>query len=127
MTIGELTSRIKVHAGPMTATEVLRLPRLVRKELEVPIITHGYDPLLVGRDENLARLVIDDTFISRTHAVIEMENGKFYLKDLHSKNGTYLNEKKLRPGERSPQPLRNGDRIRFNIVEFEFVSPENNL
>jgi pSer/pThr/pTyr-binding forkhead associated (FHA) protein len=125
--LGELTSKIKLHVppGPMSVQEALSYPRLVRKELEVPLVMRGRDPLLVGRDESLANLVIKDGFISRTHAAIfREEDGNFYVQDLHSKNGTYLNGERLDAGQRSSRPLNNGDRIGFNIVEFKFIVPE---
>ncbi len=123
--LGELTSKIKLHTGPgsMSVTEALSLPRLVRKQLEVPLILRGSDPLLVGRDETLANLVIKDGYISRTHAAIFRESDGFFLQDLNSKNGTYLNDERLESGARFPRPLQDGDRIRFNIVEFHFVVP----
>lgn len=124
--LGELTSKIKLHASPgyMSVNEALNEPRLVRKQLEVPLAMRGRDPLLVGRDESLANLIIKDAFISRTHAAIFKEDGGYFLQDLHSKNGTFLNGQKLDSGERSSRPLENGDKIGFNIVEFEFVVPE---
>lgn len=126
-TLGELTSKIKIHSGPMSVNDALRKPRLVRKQLEVPLAMQGNDPLLVGRDDALANLVIRDAFISRTHAAIVQEDGEYYLQDLHSKNGTFLNGERLPTGEKSPEPLRDGDRIGFNIVEFKFVVPKERI
>lgn len=122
--LGELTSKIKLHSSSMTVGEALRHPRLVRKQLEVPLVMRGNDPLLVGRDEGVANLVIKDDFISRTHAAIVQEDGQYFLQDLNSKNGTYLNGERLEPGEKSAQPLQDGDCIGFNIVEFQFVVPK---
>lgn len=124
--LGELTSKIKLHGGPgpMSVTEALRQPRLVRKQFEVPLVLRGTDPLLIGRDESLANLVIKDSFISRTHAAILEEEGKFFVQDLHSKNGTFVNDERLESGERSVEPLKDGDRVRFNIVEFKFIIPK---
>jgi len=123
--LGELTSKIKLHGdpGPISVTDALQKPRLVRKQLEVPLLMQGREPLLVGRDESLANLVIKDGYISRSHAAIFQEDGGFYVQDLNSKNGTFLNDERLAAGERSSRPLQNGDRIRFNIVEFLFVIP----
>ncbi|MCE9624927.1 MAG: FHA domain-containing protein, partial [Deltaproteobacteria bacterium] len=44
-----------------------------------------------------------------------------------SKNGTFLNDERLAPGQRSAQPLKHGDRLRFNMVEFEFIIPEESV
>lgn len=124
--LGEVTSKIKLKAtlGPISVEEALHEPRLVRKQLEVPLLLRDAGPLLVGRDENMVNLVIRDSFISRTHAAIIKESGKFYVQDLNSKNGTFLNGVKLESGQISPRPLENGDKIGFNIVEFVFVVPD---
>lgn len=124
--LGEVTSKIKLKAnyGPISVQEALREPRLVRKQLEVPLLLKEEGPLLVGRDESMVNLVISDSYISRTHAAIFKEAGRFYLQDLNSKNGTYLNGKKLESGQIADRPLENGDRIGFNIIEFIFVVPE---
>jgi pSer/pThr/pTyr-binding forkhead associated (FHA) protein len=48
--------------------------------------------------------------VSRRHARIVMRDGKFYLEDLGSTNGTYINRgRRLLPG--TPQPLADGDEI----------------
>lgn len=124
--LGELTSKIKLHSPPgsISVTDALHKPRLVRKSLEVPLIMKGRNPLLVGRDESLANLVINDVYISRSHAAIFQEGENFFLQDLNSKNGTFLNGERLAPGERSARPLKDGDKIRFNIVEFRFLVPK---
>jgi len=61
--------------------------------------------------------------ISRRHARITLKNGQYFLEDLGSTNGTFVNRgKRLKPGE--PQPLSEGDEIivgktflRFHIVQ----------
>lgn len=125
--LGELTSKIKLHQRPMSVNEALRSARLVRKNFEVPLVFRGNGPLLIGRDERLVTLVINDAFISRTHAAIIQEDEDFYVQDLNSKNGTFLNGERLPPGQRSAQPLKHGDRLRFNTVEFEFIIPEESV
>jgi hypothetical protein len=48
--------------------------------------------------------------VSRRHARILARDGKFYLEDLGSTNGTYINRgRRLLPG--TPQPLTDGDEI----------------
>ena len=61
--------------------------------------------------------------ISRRHARITLRNGQYFLEDLGSTNGTFVNRgKRLKPGE--PQSLSEGDEIiigktflRFHIVQ----------
>lgn len=61
--------------------------------------------------------------VSRRHARITMSDGKYFLEDLGSTNGTFVNRgKRLPPGTR--QPLNDGDEIivgktflRFQLVK----------
>ncbi len=59
-------------------------------------------------DINVATLPNTD-FVSRLHAEIQTERSTFYLVDLGSTNGTYLNNMRLEPRERYPLSL--GDKI----------------
>jgi hypothetical protein len=51
-------------------------------------------------------LVIDDPRISRNHALLRANNGKYMLCDLNSTGGTYVNGQRI-----TQQPLRPGDVI----------------
>lgn len=44
----------------------------------------------VGRDIN-NEICLDDITVSRSHALIAKSNGQYFIKDLGSLNGTYLN------------------------------------
>lgn len=63
-------------------------------------------PVVIGRGEQ-ASLKVADARVSRTHARIEMVDGKLFLHDLGSRNGTLLN---ARPID-APEALREGDEI----------------
>ncbi|XP_072975779.1 zeaxanthin epoxidase, chloroplastic [Typha angustifolia] len=52
----------------------------------------------VGRLSEKADLVIPVATVSGLHARLEKRNGDLLVTDLDSTNGTYINEKKLRPG-----------------------------
>lgn len=52
-------------------------------------------------------IVIEDAFTSLTHALISLRNGRWWLEDLESKNGTRLNGDRLN----SPAILATGDEI----------------
>lgn len=69
----------------------------------------------IGRrpDNNI---VLDDKFVSGRHAVIGFEQGRYYVEDLKSSNGTLLNGK---PVQRTP--LDDGDTIRIGALEIRFV------
>ncbi len=68
-------------------------------------------PLLrVGRDPS-NDLVLSFGAVSRQHAAIEQQNGRYLLRDLGSTNGTYVNNVRLPSGQ--PQLLEPGDVIRI--------------
>lgn len=72
----------------------------------------------IGRqDKN--NIVLKDPYISGAHAQISIKEGNYIIKDLGSKNGTYVNDKPLKSGYEIK--LSNGDKIRMGQVEFLFV------
>ena len=71
--------------------------------LESPLIK-------IGRDSS-ADLRIPDQFISRLHAEIYSEGGKWFIRDNKSKNGTCVNNNKIGA---DPVQLKQGDVISFS-------------
>lgn len=53
--------------------------------------------------------------ISRKHAQFINRNGVYYLKDLHSTNGTFVNEVRIHD---EFVALKNGDRVKFADLEY---------
>lgn len=76
----------------------------------------------VGRgDDN--NFVLPDRWISRNHAMLQcMENGIFYLIDLGSRNGSFVNGRRVSV----PVTLQNGDLLTFGQTELRFFYPTNN-
>jgi len=64
----------------------------------------GSLPCVLGRKD--ADIVINDPMVSKRHAAIQVINGKLMLIDLHSTNGTILNNEPVTQRE-----LKQGDRI----------------
>lgn len=54
----------------------------------------GAEPVKLGRDLKNT-LVASNEYVSRAHAVIETRNGRYYLRDLGSRNGTFVNGKQV--------------------------------
>lgn len=75
----------------------------------------------VGRsDDN--NFVLSDRWISRNHAMLQCtETGEFYLIDLGSRNGSFVNGRRVS----IPVTLRNGDRLTFGQTDLEFHCPAN--
>lgn len=75
------------------------------------------DTLLIGRRPE-CNLTLDDTRVSRQHAMIRrQDDGYYWFYDLGSSNGSYINEQRVITTRR----LLNGDVIRICETRFEFV------
>ena len=72
--------------------------------------------VVIGRTQGRGRLVIGDREISEEHAEISFDHGAYYLTDLNSTNGTFVNGEPLAQG-RSVQ-LNQMDEISFGTKRF---------
>jgi len=73
----------------------------------------------VGRSED-NNFVLPDRWISRNHAMLQcMDTGEFYLIDLGSRNGSFVNGRRVS----IPVTLRNGDHLTFGQTELDFYCP----
>ena len=76
------------------------------------------DKFVMGRNPDCA-IVIPVTSVSREHAQIVRVNGKFFIEDKQSRNGTFVNSQAIT----GRTPLKNNDKIR--ICDFLAVFLEN--
>jgi pSer/pThr/pTyr-binding forkhead associated (FHA) protein len=89
------------------------------------VLVHGTDgakpkPMRLEASVTVGRapeceLRVDDTYASSQHARIFGKNGSWYVEDLGSTNGTFVNEQKLA----APAMLQPGDRIRVGATVLE--------
>jgi len=79
-------------------------------------------PLIVGRGEDCDIRVLD-TSVSRRHARIEKIGDDFYVLDMQSTNGTYVNDKQSLHGD--PIPMRDGDYVRVGNCIFRYLASGN--
>jgi hypothetical protein len=102
-------------AGEMTV--IIRRARLIRLDANGDAESElmlGSERVSIGRgSENTVRLEADA--VSRQHAVVASRLGSYILYDLHSENGTFVNDEAV-----SERPLADGDRIRIGTVELVF-------
>ena len=73
------------------------------------------DEITVGRDPR-ADILLDDSTVSRSHAVFRRVNGAYSVIDAGSLNGTYINRQRV-----DQKQLNNGDEImigKFRLVYF---------
>ena len=54
--------------------------------------------------------------LSRMHCRIDLEDGIYYITDLNSTNGTYINGKRVSPN--ALYPIENGDTITLANIDF---------
>lgn len=73
--------------------------------------------ITLGRNQE-NDIYIKDPFVSKRHFQIIEDEEDYYLEDLDSANGTYLNQEKIEDVVK----LRNGDIIKVSNIEFLFVN-----
>ncbi len=73
----------------------------------------------VGRTAN-CDIAINDESISKLHAIIREDDGRFTIEDANSANGTWVDTDAAPVrSARPPLPLRGGVEVRFGAVAFE--------
>lgn len=105
------------------ATEVLGeifVPTIVLTGVRTPekisiLVSKG--EFIIGKKEELCDFaILFNPAISRQHAKIISSNGRVYIEDLGSANGTFLNEARLAPNSR--EALNVGDKLKFANSNF---------
>ncbi|HEY7063290.1 MAG TPA: FHA domain-containing protein [Chloroflexota bacterium] len=64
-------------------------------------------------------LALDDTYISATHAVLAWHDGRWWLRDAGSTNGTLLNDQPVPPAE---TPVAYGDVIAIGTARLRLAT-----
>ncbi|MDP8911064.1 MAG: FHA domain-containing protein [Actinomycetota bacterium] len=78
------------------------------------------DGLTIGRgDEN--DVALTSTSVSRRHAVVRMSNGRWFIEDRGSANGTFVNAERIGVGV--AHPLRHADQVMLGTEILVFSSP----
>jgi len=102
-------------------------PKLASPPLENPYLQGKRGPILgqrfeirdgwtIGRSRT-CQIQLPDPSISRQHARFRLSQGQWFIQDLQSSAGTFVNDRKV-----DATSLRIGDRIRMGSSEFEFRS-----
>jgi diguanylate cyclase (GGDEF)-like protein len=76
------------------------------------------DVTSIGRDRD-NDIVLDSDSVSRRHAKLEHREGNFYVVDLDSTNGTFLNDE---PDPINVSQLRRGDQLKVGDTIFKYLS-----
>jgi hypothetical protein len=73
----------------------------------------GFEPTSIGRHGD-NEIILPDSQVSRHHAEIVMQGGRWLITDLGSANGTYVNGERLT----GPHVLNHGDLVRVGQTQF---------
>ena len=80
-------------------------------------LTEQEFPITIGRGEH-ADVSLDDRWVSRVHCLLSVESDRVFVRDLESKHGTYVNDKRIDQAE-----LKAGDLLSVGLssmaVEFQ--------
>lgn len=105
-----------VFIKPEPESEVARL--LYQGEGNEDNFVLNEDTFIVGKDTEKANGHMKADTVSRLHAKIIRKDNAYYIEDLNSTNGTYVNGKELY--YREPIKLEKMDRIHFATEEYLF-------
>jgi pSer/pThr/pTyr-binding forkhead associated (FHA) protein len=70
----------------------------------------------VGRSPD-CDVFLDDVTVSRRHALVVRRDGRFFIEDRGSLNGTFLNRRRIESG-----PLEDGDEVQIGKYRLTFLS-----
>jgi hypothetical protein len=70
----------------------------------------------IGRSPD-CEIFLDDVTVSRNHAVLVQQNGKFHVEDQGSLNGTFVNRKRI-----DNAPLTEGDELQIGKYRMTFIA-----
>ena len=93
------------------------------KGRKIPLGSH---PMVIGRGgRNMdCDIVLPERQVSRQHAEIFLDHGLYYIRDLGSKNGTYVNDRPITEAIR----LQDGDSVQIALcARFRFVGADATL
>ena len=71
--------------------------------------------IIIGRAKD-CDIIIDDPIVSRKHAEVSCEGGSYFIRDLESRNGTFVNDEEVKVQRK----LEEGDRIQIGNTIFSF-------
>lgn len=84
----------------------------------IPLLRHRTH---IGRDSKSNDICLSQNTISSQHALIEYRQGHYYLQDMRSSNGTFLNGERIgHPDSLRQALLKHGDHIHLDTCEFLF-------
>lgn len=87
-------------------------------EVSGEIITIRRSPYTLGRNPEYVDYVINKPTVGRRHLQITLDNGKVYVRDNNSRNGTFINQERLNSNEL--YELQEGDSLKIGTERYTF-------
>ena len=104
-----------------------------RGDASLPEQSFNQDTIRVGRDAGDCQIVFDNArfpMVSRRHAELRRQNGQWFLRDLDSSYGTFVDGRQIS----APEAVRIGSRLQFGasgpamrVVWMEDAAPPQNF
>ncbi len=91
--------------------------RLRRTRTMLVQVSPQVDRWTVGRDSEHS-FTLDDPSVSRTHARVTRESGRYVIEDCDSANGTFVRGRRMSRGERLP--IQPGEEVKLGAVPWRF-------
>lgn len=103
---------VSIYSRSPRPEKVVLVDKKTQQKFQVPMA----DRIVIGRNSNMSQLVLKgDKAVSGKHCTLIYEMGQFYLEDLGSANGTYVNQKKIK----GKIEIANGDELVMGRRKFE--------
>jgi len=120
----EISSDTDLYFGSfkIPAQRLLGGPKLALGNVAGPSMAFRGDRMVIGRDPS-AELPLDYPMISWRHAELTREAGQIYVRDLGSRNGTYVDGVRIY----GKTPLRPGSQIALGSFQFDLTDASGNL
>lgn len=80
-------------------------------------ITVNSEYFTIGKSLSCSAVIDSTNVISREHCAIKLRNNNYYVLDLNSTNGTYLNGMRLKPNEE--YMLKNNDKLTIVSLDYK--------
>lgn len=89
--------------------------KLISRDNSIPDAKLEFFPCVLGSRQDCVDILLNDRSVSRMHAQIDEAQGKLFLYDLNSTNGTFVNGQRIIAEERE---IMEGDEIQIGNVRF---------
>ena len=121
--------RVLTSSGGTDVTEILTIGRQIAAKLMIKDNMREFGVFLknnefvIGRLKEKSDLVLDNRAVGKVHAKLErsVSDKAWVIRDMHSKNGTYINNIKVKGG--SNTKLNNNDTITIANIDMVFMLP----